>query len=130
MRVIAWRVAFVLFVLVSALFVAYGMREYHRAVEEARMDSRELRYDADDLFILIDTGEGLMGVYRAVKPLRHIWQERLKRIKPGLYKLDICDGWVELYNDEMRGCYVIDLGDDDSKFFLKRIEQGTTTLVY
>ena len=131
MRVIAWRAAFVLFVIVAAVFMAYGMREYHRAEEEKKMDSRAIRYDADGLFILIDTQEGHMGVYRAVKPLRHFWKERCKSITPGEYKMDICDGWVELYNDELHGVYVIDTdGKDENRFFLKYVKQGTPVLVY
>ena len=98
--------------------------------KEARMDERELHYDADGGFIMIDMQEGLMGVYYAVKPVRHIWKKKLKRLTPGVYKLSICDGWVELYNDELHGVYVIGMNEKDNRFFLREVEQDIPVLVY
>lgn len=131
MKMIVWRVSLALFLITAIALFLYGVRAYRRAEKEAGMDARELQYDADGLFILIDTQEGHMGVYRAVKPLRHFWKERCKSITPGEYKMDICDGWVELYNDELHGVYVIDTdGKDENRFFLKYVKQGTPVLVY
>ena len=84
----------------------------------------------DGGFVMIDIGDGHLGVYDAVKPIRHIWSKRLKRIAPGTYNLSISDGWIELYNRTMRGSYVIQMKDDDTKFFLKYVEQDIPVLVY
>ena len=35
------------------------------------MDKRELWYDADDWFILIETGENLIGIYQGTIPVEH-----------------------------------------------------------
>lgn len=126
-----WQVAFAL--VVSALIIAglwYAARVIKQTKAEIEMDCRELWYDADGGFIMIDRAAGHMGIYRATKPLKHVWRERLQHIKPGHYTLDICDGWIELYNNEMLGSYVIWQSEKESRFFLHEVEQGIPVYVY
>ena len=130
MRMILWRIALALFLIAAVMSFLYGVQAYCRAEKEERMDRRELHYDADGEFIMIDTQDGLMGVYDAVKPVRHIWKERLKRIKPGVYNLDVCDGWIELYSDTMRGVYVVKMDGEDNRFFNASVSQGIPVLAY
>ena len=130
MRMILWRVSLIMFVVTAVILFLCGVTAYRRADKEARMDERELHYDADGGFVMIDMQEGLMGVYYAVKPARHIWKKKLKRLTPGVYKLSICDGWVELYNDELHGVYVIGMNEKDNRFFLREVEQDIPVLVY
>ena len=94
------------------------------------MDRRELQYDADGDFVMIDAQNAHMGVYHATRPLRHIWKDRLRQIPPGTFYLSICDGWLELWNHEMRGVYVIWTTDDENRFFLRNIKQDIPVLVY
>ena len=108
----------------------YGVRACNRASKEERMNIRELHYDADGGFIMIDMEDGHMGIYEAIKPLRHIWKSRLKRISPGVYKLSICEGWIELYNNDLHGVYVIPMGRDDDRFFQMNVQQDIPVLVY
>lgn len=127
---IVWRVSLALFLITATLLFLYGVRAYRRAEKEAGMDARELQYDADGGFIMIDMQEGLMGVYEAVRPVRHIWKKRLKRLTPGVYYLSICDGWIELYNNDLHGVYVIGMNEKDNRFFLSSVEQDIPVLVY
>lgn len=130
MKMIVWRVSLALFLITATLLFLYGVRAYRRAEKEAGMDARELQYDADGGFIMIDMQEGLMGVYEAVRPVRHIWKKRLKRLTPGVYYLSICDGWIELYNNDLHGVYVIGMNEKDNRFFLSSVEQDIPVLVY
>lgn len=130
MKMIVWRVSLALFLITATILFLYGVRVYRRAEKEVSMDARELQYDADGGFIMIDMQEGLMGVYDAVKPVRHIWKKKLKRLSPGVYKLAVCDGWIELYNDDLHGSYVVGMNDEDNQFFLRHVEQDTPVLVY
>lgn len=130
MKMIVWRGSLALFLITAITMFLYGVRAYRRAEKEAEMDARELQYDADGGFIMIDMQEGLMGVYKAVRPVRHIWKKRLKRLSPGIYNLSICDGWIELYNKDLHGVYVIDMNEDDNRFFLSGVEQDIPVLVY
>lgn len=130
MKVSICRIAFALFIITTLFLTAYGVRQWRRMEKEEAMNIRELHYDADGGFAMIDIGDGHLGVYDAVKPIRHIWSKRLKRIAPGTYNLSISDGWIELYNRTMRGSYVIQMKDDDTKFFLKYVEQDIPVLVY
>ena len=130
MKMIVWRVSLALFLITATILFLYGVRVYRRAEKEVSMDARELQYDADCGFIMIDMQEGLMGVYDAVKPVRHIWKKKLKRLSPGVYKLAVCDGWIELYNDDLHGSYVVGMNDEDNQFFLRHVEQDTPVLVY
>lgn len=130
MKMIVWRVSLALFLITATLLFLYGVRAYRRAEKEAGMDARELQYDADGGFIMIDMQEGLMGVYEAVRPVRHIWKKRLKRLAPGVYYLSICDGWIELYNNDLHGVYVIGMNEKDNRFFLSSVEQDIPVLVY
>lgn len=130
MKMIVWRVSLALFLITATLLFLYGVRAYRRAGKEAGMDARELQYDADGGFIMIDMQEGLMGVYEAVRPVRHIWKKRLKRLAPGVYHLSICDGWIELYNNDLHGVYVIGMNEKDNRFFLSSVEQDIPVLVY
>lgn len=59
-------------ILVTCLYLGGAVRQYNRrqAVIEA-MNRQELHYDADDYFVMIDTGNGLIGLYRAITPLKH-----------------------------------------------------------
>lgn len=130
MKMIVWRVSLALFLITATLLFLYGVRAYRRAEKEAGMDARELQYDADGGFIMIDMQEGLMGVYEAVRPVRHIWKKRLKRLAPGVYHLSICDGWIELYNNDLHGVYVIGMNEKDNRFFLSSVGQDIPVLVY
>ena len=130
MKMIVWRASLALFLITATLLLLYGVRAYRRAEKEAGMDARELQYDADGGFIMIDMQEGLMGVYEAVRPVRHIWKKRLKRLAPGVYYLSICDGWIELYNNDLHGVYVIGMNEKDNRFFLSSVEQDIPVLVY
>ena len=130
MKMIVWRASLALFLITATLLFLYGVRAYRRAEKEAGMDARELQYDADGGFIIIDMQEGLMGVYEAVRPVRHIWKKRLKRLAPGVYYLSICDGWIELYNNDLHGVYVIGMNEKDNRFFLSSVEQDIPVLVY
>ena len=130
MKEIIRRLPAIILSLFIACMIWYGVKCAERGKEEWKMDRRELMYDADGGFILIDVSAGHMGVYEATKPLRHIWKERLQRIPPGLYYLTIADGWIELYSDSMHGVYVIWLDNADSKFFLRTIKQDIPVLVY
>ena len=120
----------VVFIITCSVLAAYGMRQLQRELQKGDMDRRELQYDADDDFVMIDTQNALMGVYHATRPLRHSWKERLRAIPPGVYYLSICDGWLELWNHEMRGVYVIWTTEDENRFFLRNIKQDIPVLVY
>lgn len=130
MKMVLWRAALALFFIATAIVFLYGVRECDRAAKEEKMDRRELHYDADGEFIMIDTQDGHMGVYDAVKPVRHIWINRLKRIKPGVYNLDVCSGWIELYNNSMEGVYVVKMDEKNDRFFHASVSQGAPVLVY
>lgn len=130
MKMVLWRAALALFFIATAIVFLHGVRECDRAAKEEKMDRRELHYDADGEFIMIDTQDGHMGVYDAVKPVRHIWINRLKRIKPGVYNLDVCSGWIELYNNSMEGVYVIKMNESDDRFFHASVSQGVPVLAY
>ena len=105
----------VLFVIACSVLLAYGLRALQRSMQTDDMDRRELQYDADDDFVMIDTQNALIGVYHATRPLRHAWKDRLRQIPPGTYYLSICDGWLELWNHEMRGVYVIWTTEDENR---------------
>ena len=120
----------VLFVITCSVLLAYGLRALQRSMQTDDMDRRELQYDADDDFVMIDTQNALIGVYHATRPLRHAWKDRLRQIPPGTYYLSICDGWLELWNHEMRGVYVIWTTEDENRFFLRTIKQDIPVLVY
>mgnify|MGYP006873132359 CR=1 FL=1 len=130
MKMIARRISFAMILITMFMLFVYGVREYIRTDKENRMDMRELYYDADGGFIMVDMQLGLMGVYDAVKPVRHIWQKRLRRVSPGLYNLSICDGWIEFYGEKLHGVYVIAVSGDDNVFFLSSVEQDIPVLVY
>ena len=121
---------FVLFVITCSVLLAYGLRALQRSMQTDDMDRRELQYDADDDFVMIDTQNALIGVYHATRPLRHAWKDRLRQIPPGTYYLSVCDGWLELWNHEMRGVYVIWTTEDENRFFLRTIKQDIPVLVY
>ena len=101
-----------------------------RTEEENKMDARELHYDADGGFVLVDINRGLMGVYNGPEPIRHIWKERLRHIRPGLYVLAIHDDYIELFTKDGRPSCVIYLDDEDIRFFLCEVENNIPVLVY
>lgn len=80
-------VCFVLFLIIS---------EYQEQEEKANaifgMDARELHYDANDWFIMIDTADGHIGIYNAEIPYKHIFVDDLEGLMPGTYPVLIYDG--------------------------------------
>lgn len=120
----------ILLSVIIAVFIWYGIKRAQMDSAEMEMDRRELNYDADGGFVMIDTMAAHMGVYDATKPLLHIWKERLRRLDPGVYHLTICDGWLELYSNDMHGVYVIFLRQDETDFFLENVEQDIPVLAY
>ena len=66
----------VLFVILCVL--AFWLKKSKDVKEKAairQMDAKELHYDANDWFIMIDKSEGLVGVYYGTKPIQHIWTD-------------------------------------------------------
>ena len=118
-------------IVVVAIVYAFVMNRWERAAKEEAMDRRELHYDADGDFILIDSQEDHIGVYKAIEPIKHYWGKNTGHIKPGVYDLAICDGWIELmYRDQDERVWIIQLKDSDTDFLKDNIEQGIPVLVY
>ena len=73
MKVLKWYLA----AMVIAVVLSLGVRIWehseqgrmYEAIEE--MNRVELHYDADGYFLMIDTENGLLGMYNATKPLKH-----------------------------------------------------------
>ena len=85
-----------LFLLLLACCVAAGFYSCHEERQEKesikRMDARELHYDANDWFILIDTSDGHIGIYNAEIPVKHIFVDDLEGLRSGTYPVLIYDG--------------------------------------
>ena len=109
---------------------AFGCEEWEKAAKCESMDAREKHYDADGDFVLIDTEEGLMGVYHAYKPLRHFWYREFRKVKPGLYKYDSYDDLMELSLDDAEEVYNLYLSASDLRYLQTTLEQGIPVLVY
>lgn len=60
-------------VYVCVILVCQGIDDRQKREAEQRMDARELHYDANSWFILIDKSEGMIGIYDGTKPVQHIW---------------------------------------------------------
>ena len=41
------------------------------AIQE--MNRQELHYDADGYFLMLNSKSGLLGIYEATEPIRHVW---------------------------------------------------------
>ena len=87
MKVLKWY----LVVIITAVVVMIGFKVWEHsengrrfeAIEE--MNSKELHYDADGYFLMIDTENGLIGIYDAIKPLKHYDCKVMVEInKPGV----------------------------------------------
>lgn len=101
-----------------------------RAAKCEDMDKRELHYDADDDFILIDTQEGLMGVYHGCDPLKHFWVKDLRRVKPGLYQYDSYEDIFELGMADTDEVYRVKLREKDLRYLQETIKRGIPVLAY
>ena len=66
---------FLIIILAVSVFAVYQRIENGKQRREAEqsMDARELHYDANSWFILIDKSEGLIGIYDGTKPVQYIW---------------------------------------------------------
>lgn len=74
----------------AALFLGASIEKQQmedKQIEE--MNARELHYDADDWFILIDRKTGLCGVYKACTPIEHSYLDEVPAA--GLYKAEELD---------------------------------------
>lgn len=72
-----------------------------RAKIAAEMDRRELWYDADGDFIMLDTSNDMIGFYHAVKPLTHVWARA--HIDPGVYIAEIAsDGRITVLGEAVK----------------------------
>lgn len=71
---------FMLFILLmGAMFVLLAIAfELHRSDCIREMNAKELHYDANDWFILINKSEGLIGIYDGTEPIQHIWVNETK----------------------------------------------------
>lgn len=68
----------------ALLLGAMAMKQEYRAELISEMNKRELHYDADDWFVLIDRKTGLCGVYKACAPIEHTFLDEVPAA--GLYK--------------------------------------------
>lgn len=119
----------ILIILSIAVGWALLSEAWERAAKAEEMDRRELHYDADDDFILIDTQEGLMGVYHGCDPLNHFWGD-FRKIKPGLYLYEGYENTFELTMDDTDAVYRVELKEKDLRYLQKTIKQGIPVLAY
>lgn len=68
------RVRGILCLILLVVCVGIGVKCHQN---EKALDSNELHYDADDLFILADEKTGLIGVYDGVKPIHYFYSKEL-----------------------------------------------------
>lgn len=120
----------ILIILSIAVGWALLSEAWERAAKAEAMDRRELHYDADDDFILIDTQEGLMGVYHGCDPLNHFWRNSLRKVKPGLYFYEGYENTFELTMDDTDEVYRVELKEKDLRYLQKTIKQGIPVLAY
>lgn len=59
-------------VLLGAISMLLGAEVVTRETQIKEMDARELHYDADNWFIIVDKDKGLIGIYFADLPVAHI----------------------------------------------------------
>lgn len=121
----------ILIILSIAVGWALLSEAWERAAKAEAMDRRELHYDADDDFILIDTQEGLMGVYHGCDPLTHFWGD-FRKIKPGVYEAAPCEDSLELWVDGkvIDEVWRIYLKEKECEYLIEHFKTGNPVLVY
>lgn len=91
--------------------------KYYEACED--MDSQEKHYDADGYFIMISTGDSVVGTYWCNKPLHH-------------YKCRVCVQVTtpQVFTVDLIENIGIDLDLADLKEIYETIPEGTPLLIY
>ena len=67
-----WTVALILMIFIATGCVAEETEADPVPSSVEIMNQRELWYDANDWFIMVETNEGLLGVYYATYPVEHV----------------------------------------------------------
>lgn len=62
----------ILKVLIVLVILVAACNIYVRNLAIEKMDEQELHYDADGYFVMLDTENGLLGIYNVTEPLEHI----------------------------------------------------------
>ena len=106
------------------------LRNRDRERKERILDQQELHYDADGPLILIETSNGLMGIYEGRDSLRHVWNEKLKMHQSGLYELRIYPKEVVLYSAETGKERVLILRTAEKEYLSARMHTGVPVLVF
>ena len=98
---------------VLIMFNLIYSRTAKEATDIAMMNKRELHYDADGPFIMIDIKHDLIGFYRATLPVYH---NRFKEeIEPGIYtaEFDEYGNTIDIYNGSKVLITSIDVSKDE-----------------
>lgn len=108
----------------SILFIAAGKHNYEKTKMRI-MDQRELQYDADGYFVMIDKMKCFCGVYEANTPLYYF--DVYATLPSGSYDMIVTDDWLEFYKKTDMYILIIDKKHLDE---IGKIIQKATALVY
>lgn len=109
---------------------AFGMNAWERAAKRDGFDARLEKYNPEGDFIMIDSQEGLMGIYNPHTPLTHIWEERLKNVKPGLYRYKAFEDLIELSSTIENRVYHLYLWETGLECIREKVAQDTPVFVF
>ena len=90
-------------VVLSCATCGYALHHFNKITAE--MDKRELNYDADGWFIMVDKDNDLVGVYYATKPIFYQYG-----VSDEFESKGVLDAKILVYDKEGIGCY--DPGDE------------------
>lgn len=92
------------------------------------MDAREVHYDADDYFLMIDATNGIAGFYYCAHPLTHM------RIRTdaldGVYDAYFHDGYMYLEHTKQDATIQVPLTKRQAEWIEAEYEDGFPALVY
>lgn len=92
------------------------------------MDAREVHYDADDYFLMIDAKKGIAGFYYAAHPLTHM---RIRIDAPdGVYDAYFHGGYMFLEHRKQDATIQIALTKRQAEWIEEHYEDGFPVLVY
>lgn len=124
-KVLMAAAAVVVVIIVAAVTVSYTRQRENRE----RMDEKEQHYDADDLFLMLNTSDNLAGFYKGSEILQHMII-RTNNVPVGVYDVFFKDGFMYLERTDVDATVSIPLSRDQFSWIEENYKSGYPALVY
>lgn len=120
---------YVIGILVTGVIVAATVAGCtKRSEQEAQMDATERHYDADDLFLMLETKSGLAGFYEGPEAIQYM----IIRVDApvGVYDAYFKDGYMYLERTDVDSTISVPLSRNQAQWIEDNYKSGYPALVY